>query len=413
MELKPLFQNIASAIREKDGSTEGIAASAFPERIRALPAQGTALTPEEVYAATRPKDWLAMPTPEENEMYLLLHIPDGKSELLAFVCGASSDTGSYTVTLGTAANGAFVPSAAVEPVSVAYGTNYETELAAADWGDLTADGDKQVMVKVSGAKAMKMAAHSAKPEPEGYVDWNVVEIWAANTKVTAGTSSAAIEPYKALQSLRYFNYAGSHVIGAIGGTFQNCRALMTVLGFPTAIRTAGALFVGCTSLCAIPPLTAANPQTRIFDGCTAISRINVKSGATGLMMNQEFKNCYSLRSLTIDVKKIVSLQKTFENCISLRELQGLPVAATTMEGAFDGCASLERLTFDPTVADWAGADFSIAGCKLGHSALVELFESLPTITEQHTITLTGNPGVGELTEADRAIAAGKNWALAE
>ena len=40
--------------------------------------------PVEVYNNTRPPDWLSMPTPADNEMYLLFHIPDGFSSLLAF-----------------------------------------------------------------------------------------------------------------------------------------------------------------------------------------------------------------------------------------------------------------------------------------------------------------------------------------
>ena len=36
MELKPLFQDIADAIREKDGTTEPIVAETFPERVRAI-----------------------------------------------------------------------------------------------------------------------------------------------------------------------------------------------------------------------------------------------------------------------------------------------------------------------------------------------------------------------------------------
>lgn len=38
MELKPLFKNIADAIREKDGSSDDIVASDFPDRIRAIQA---------------------------------------------------------------------------------------------------------------------------------------------------------------------------------------------------------------------------------------------------------------------------------------------------------------------------------------------------------------------------------------
>ncbi len=43
MELRPLFQAIAGAIREKDGSSEPIPAAEFPARIRAIPTAGILL----------------------------------------------------------------------------------------------------------------------------------------------------------------------------------------------------------------------------------------------------------------------------------------------------------------------------------------------------------------------------------
>ena len=55
---------------------------------------GEPLDPVEVYNTTRPSDWLSMPTPADNEMYLLFHIPDGFSSLLAFTVTC---TGNYTV----------------------------------------------------------------------------------------------------------------------------------------------------------------------------------------------------------------------------------------------------------------------------------------------------------------------------
>ena len=52
MELKPLFQDIADAIREKDGTTDEIKAADFPERIRAI--QGGGVTVEKLKITTPP-----------------------------------------------------------------------------------------------------------------------------------------------------------------------------------------------------------------------------------------------------------------------------------------------------------------------------------------------------------------------
>ena len=43
---------------------------------------------------------------------------------------------------------------------------------------------------------------------------------------------------------------------------------------------------------------------------------------------------------------------------------------------------------------------------------MDLFNSLPTITSEKTLTLTGNPGVSQLTAEEKAIATGKRWTLA-
>ena len=156
-------------------------------------------TPADVYNATRPSDWLTMPTPEDNEMYLLFHIPDGYSSLLAFVVTC---TGDYTVAIGTVSNGAFVQASSA---SVASGSKYEAELFADDYGDLTSDGMKQVMVKVSGTNILtwEPSTHSKKTSPSNFADWNIVEISCrlpSGTGVKCGNNTQSL----ALKHLRYF-----------------------------------------------------------------------------------------------------------------------------------------------------------------------------------------------------------------
>ena len=95
---------------------------------------GEVLDPVQVYNDTRPTDWLPMPTPAENEIYMLFHIPDGVSSLLAFttVC-----TGNYTVDVGTVSNGVFVSNGTV---TIDSGSIYEAELFADNFGNLIGYG---------------------------------------------------------------------------------------------------------------------------------------------------------------------------------------------------------------------------------------------------------------------------------
>ena len=82
-----------------------------------------------------------------------------------------------------------------------------------------------------------------------------------------------------------------------------------------------------------------------------------------------------------------------------------------MNYMFQNCSSLLSITLKPTVIGWTGYAISLSACSLGHKALVDLFNSLPTITTAKALTLTGNPGVLELTDEEKAIATGKNWTL--
>ena len=193
--------SVADSIRTKGGTTDALAwPDGYKTAIEAIQTGGGGggggggssdpTDPVEVYNTTRPSDWLPMPTPADNEMYLLFHIPDGFSSLLAFTVTC---TGNYTVALGSVSDGAFV---SVSSTTVASGSKYETELFADDYGNLTSDGHKQVMVKVSGTDILTWApsTHSKKTSPSNFAGWNIVEIACrlpSGTSVACGSSSGS------------------------------------------------------------------------------------------------------------------------------------------------------------------------------------------------------------------------------
>ena len=321
------------------------------------------LDPVEVYNNTRPPDWLSMPTPADNEMYLLFHIPDGVSSLLAF---AVTCTGNYTVALGTVSNGAFVQSIST---SIASGSKYEAELFADDYGALTSDGMKQVIVKVSGTDILTWApsTHSKKTSPSDFAGWNIVEIACnipSGTSVACGGSTAN----SALKNLRYFAWYGKN-----------------------AVTNTNYMFRFCYSLTVIPQMNT--------------------SAVTD--MSYMFSNCYSLTTIPqLDTSAVTNTNYMFINCFSLTAVPQLDTSAVTdMSGVFNYCSSLTSIALDNTVTGWAGYAISLSNCSLGHAAIVAFFNSLPTITSAKAITLTGNPGVSELTDAEKAIATGKGWTL--
>ena len=361
---------VADAIRAKGGTTEALAwPDGYKTAIEAIQtgggggSTGGPLDPVEVYNNTRPYDWLSMPTPADNEMYLLFHIPDGFSSLLAFTVTC---TGNYTVALGSVSDGAFVQ---MSSTSVASGSKYEAELFADDYGNLTSDGHKQVMVKVSGTDILTWVPsnHSKKKSPNKFAGWNIVEI---SCNLPSGTSVACGSSIgnSALKKLRYFAWYGNNAVTDMTNMFYYCYSL------------------------------------------TAIPQMDTSAVTDMLSM---FQNCYSLTAIPqMDTSAVTNMNFMFQYCYSLTAIPQMDTSAVTnMTNIFGNCYSLNSIAFNGSVTGWAGSAVSLKDCSLSHAAIVAFFNSLPTITSAKAITLTGNPGVSELTDAEKAIATGKGWTL--
>lgn len=141
--------------------------------------------------------------------------------------------------------------------------------------------------------------------------------------------------------------------------------------------------------------TSQNLQT--IGGITGSSVTNASSA---------FSICPSLTSIgVIHLPAVTNITSMFSSCTSLREIIFTDCSAvTTTTTAFANCFSLKSLRM-PGIA----TSFTIAGCALERDALVALFNDLATTTA--TITITGNPGVPDLSAADLAIATDKGWTV--
>ena len=441
------------------------------------------LDPVEVYNTTRPSDWLPMPTPADNEMYLLFHIPDGFSSLLAFTVTC---TGNYTVALGSVSDGAFVQ---MSSTTVASGSKYETELFADDYGNLTSDGHKQVMVKVSSTDILtwEPSTHSKKTSPSDFAGWNIVEI---ACRIPSGTSVACGRNTvnKSLKKLRYFAWYGKNAVTNMSNMFYSCYSLTAIPQMDTsavtnmsgmfsscyyltaipqmdtsAVTNMSGMFNSCYSLTAIPQIdtsaakdmsnmfyscysltaipqmdtSAVTNMSKMFSSCFSLTAIPQMDTSAVTNMSGMFNSCYSLTaipqidtsaakdmsnmfyscySLTaipqMDTSAVTNMSGMFSSCYSLTAIPQMDTSAVTnMRSIFSGCFSLTSITLDNTVTGWAGYDISLINCSLSHASIVAFFNSLPTITSAKAITLKGNPGVSELTNAEKAIATGKGWTL--
>lgn len=421
------------------------------------------LDPYEVYATTRPKDWLEMPKPNDDEIYLLVHIPDGGSALLAFTTACY---GTSKIEFGTVENGAFIPNDIT--LNQNSGVKYETELLASSYDDLTSDYMKQAMVKISGTDITSWTAstHSSLNKYRSYSSWNIVDIRCRLPKGTTVTltdgNSSNVD--KTLAKLRYFSWEGSNQLSNAVNMFRNCRSLIAVLNLDTSkvttmanmfnscyslhaipefdmsqvlnatymfyraysittvpkfdtshVENASYMFGSCTSLFCIPELdlSSVTDMSYMFENCYALSHVPDLNTQSTVNMERAFKYACSMTAAPkLNFSNATNLKEMFNYCTSLKFVPTMNITkATNMDSMFSDVYSIGAITFDPNVTDWDGCYVSLAYQALGHNALVKLFESLPTISTQNTLALTANYDNSSLTESEKKIAIDKGWTL--
>lgn len=164
---------------------------------------------------------------------------------------------SYTVALGTVTGGQFTRQSSTTAAS---GEKYEAELFADNYGNLTSDGMKQVMVKVSGADILTWvpSAHSKKKSPANFSDWNIVEIvcrLSQGEKVVCGSSSGN----SALKMLRFFAWYGTNSVTSMSAMFYACSSLTAIPQLDTSgVTNTVSMFSSCYRLTAIPQLETSS-----------------------------------------------------------------------------------------------------------------------------------------------------------
>lgn len=199
--------------------------------------------------------------------------------------------------------------------------------------------------------------------------------------------------------------------------FNRCTSIICAR-FPDAelgTESAGNAFKGCENLIAIDVLVNENNAfvaNSFFSGCGKLVSIPAEILHHGTAFAEVCRDCASLVEVSIrsGVNGGLPFRSSFSGCLSLEKIViSGSFSITSMSNTFKNCISLSHLIFN--LPNWVGINFSIENCAFDREGLVEMFRSLPAITTQHSITITGNPGVADLTEEDKAIATAKNWAL--
>ena len=311
---------------------------------------GELLDPAQVYHDTRPSDWLPMPTPENNEIYLLVEVPKPMQEKdpgvpLAFSCTTSA--GQYRVELGTVTNGEFVADSTYTTL-VNSNTSYGEYLYYADWtANPMDDGTHQVMAKISVVSGdIGGFTHVTTIKSGVYANKHTLEARGhceRTSRYTFGSTSSgsrsavsmkfcSLEGPNAISSYFYEMFAGCSSLITIpalntsSGTtfnnmFQNCYSLIAIPSLDTSSATNFLnMFNNCSSLTAIPTLDTSSGTSflNMFNGCSSLTTIPALNTSSGTNFSGMFASCYSLTTIpALDTSSGTSFQDMFSNCSSL------------------------------------------------------------------------------------------------
>lgn len=365
----------------------------------------------------RPSDWLPMPKPDDDEIYMLVHVPENLSTPLCFVVECD---GSYTIDIGTVMANRFVSFNNI--TTVESGNAFETILHSEDCDTLTSDGMMQAMIKITGNNITSW--NPKKPSDAISITYCYMPIVDIRCRLPNGSKfkmnnypESSSGANVALTALRYFSWEGPNKLEDATYMFYYCYGLFKVIELDTSmVKDASSMFYGCYMLNSIPEfdLTSATTTARMFYNCYSMREYPYYLDTKNVEdMSDMFRYNMTLRTFPkFDSSNAKNTSNMFYSDMCLKTITNLNIQhSVNVTNMFYRCDSVAKVTFDPTVEKWSGYDISFASMMLGHEALVELFESLPTITTRRTLTITKNYGIKDLTEEEKKIATDKQWVL--
>ena len=208
--------------------------------------------------------------------------------------------------------------------------------------------------------------------------------------------------------------------------FSECQSIKSIsfpAGFGQKTTNMQQMFNNCQSLCSLElPETFGGTvsQTRaMFANCRSLASINLpavfgKNFDSGFSTNTNsmFRQCTSLSSMSLptNFKKMQDAGGMFYNCSSLVSVdfpEGFGTKIKNANQILYGCKSLSVITGSLELA----VSFDLKDCPLTHDSLLNVLNSIQTVTNKPVLTL-GTSNLSKLTDEEKTIATSKGWTLA-
>ena len=386
----------------------------------------------------RPDDWVDMPTTQTNTVDILVQVTDSDSNFCAINVTAS---GGYTVDWGDGNVETFASASNAEH-------NYDFNSIELN-GTETSKGLKQAVLRfyptdgVSDITAMNTAVKHSRsglqsysqpwleeqvncPNLSSWVNYGSVFCWAClNVNIIAIGNIVDViswfRDYRSLTSITYPPGSLANVTNAINWHYANYA--LTSITYPAGslanVTNATNWHINNYALTSItyPAGSLANVTnaTSWHNNNFALASITYPAGSLANVTNATswHINNYALTSITYPAGSLANVTNATSWHRGNFALASITYPAGSLANVTNATSwhfsntSLKRIeNIKSTVS------LNLSSLMLARAELVEIFNSLPTVTSQ-VLTITGNHGVQDLTASDLLIVTNKGWTVTQ
>ena len=188
----------------------------------------------------------------------------------------------------------------------------------------------------------------------------------------------------------YFNYMASNLTNLTSITVKNANVVSADDAFSESISIENIKFVNVdTSSCSSLP--------EMFRNCRSLRQLPDLDFSSSTVAFSFLTNATALENTILDVSFATGLQKI--SCYG---------TSTYFMTGFKGLRVSNQAPFDHTSAPQINVSYT----GMDRTALVQLFNDLPIVSNGQIIDITGTTGREDLTNDDKTIATDKGWTIA-